>query len=1490
MPHINRVRVNNVKYNFGTQFYDDFILRFDGRNALYDLANGGGKSVLMLLLFQNLIPNCTLDEKQPIEKLFRTDQGSTVIHSLIEWQLDDRFVYNGRKYMLTGFCARKAKEEKRETAAVEYFNYVVFYPGYNDNDIVNLPLSDGKERITYTGLKSYLKELSKKDMSLDVHLFERKGEYQRFISRYGLYESQWEIIRGINQTEGHVRTYFENHYKTTRKVVEDLLIEEIIQKAYEDPEKRGSDDMAQTLMEIKDKLLELSRRKEEISHYDSQAEILQSFAGRVDTLNTFYSESEIWKDDLVKTYNTAAARSRKKKKELDVAEKEKAFCEKHLNEIGRRLDTAKVQADRARLAELEKQEMADEENIRKMKDEIQIRMGELQTAENMNDYLEYAELDGKCQSIRTFLGQDQSSRDHILSALQAMAGQKFHADKKQKQILNRKIWNIEKSYGETSEIARESQEEERKLDNHQAVLESRKNELDKELRRYRAEFANVRKQVPVLLLENLSQACGQKKRDVDVHLKAVQEAMKERQDRSEQQIRLTASLSHRQDIIDNLQQRRKSLDDFLETYQKEKEKCDKLFKVYDVSELSSLEQTIRERLRKVISDSEKKQEALENGKERLRQLSQDLLAVPGKQAQAIMEYIRRCHGMTCVFGSDYLKDAGDYDRNVLLKQMPFLPCAIIVKEGIRKLREDRVFIEKDFGDGTVPVIGLDTVMSQASVLDGEKVLFISRDPKIFTESARREERKAALEKQIQDMEKQCKRLRDNEQTMEKDYQYAVFFRTVYHKKYMEVMADMEPLTAELEEALSARQKEQESLKTIQLDNEKLSEFIRETTRTAEEEQKELEALSKLHTLDETIQDLERQSEQVKKQTEKNAGLLERLGEKLRWARQTLQQLEKQKSVLREETAGIDQRWQSIYAPYHVPEEDLPQGETDSQIDLDSKNQKNDPENIEEGNLAETDGAAFEARFIGLKEAYEKEHADMQDKTRLLQSYLQMMDKLKRLMLNRGSEPESLKKQAQETPFGRTSEEQLSEWRSWIRDRQKAADGAGEKLDQLKAEKNRIFGSVQHGIAAIEEKYGSFKEVDISQMDFADYISGQKEALSQMKAKYVRAGQNIDRLFREMHSEEDVRRDIERMIRHEGIRFNRTGELYPMDTNLFGKYRELTDRFQKLRQDGMRRKEMFEQDREKAASSMSLLGAAELADMLRHEVTVPVSGEEARDLKERLLETVQIIRIEKERIEKTIQNMVQIKQNFEKQCLQRCRSMKTELDRFASYSRIVLDGREIPMVVLKIPYVPEETFESRMSEYIDDIVGQADQYTQSEERMRYIRRQLSWKRLFSVIVSDMNSIRLSLYKRERIKEQSRYLKYEEAVGSTGQSQGIYIQFLIAVINYIATIYSGHGQESTLKKVLFIDNPFGAAKDIYIWQPIFELLRTNHVQLIVPTRGATPAITGKFDVNYILGQRMVDHMQQTVVVDYSSNVDIEQMEYVKMDFEQEVFDFL
>ncbi len=343
MPHINRVRVNNVRYNFGTQFYDDFIMRFDCKNVLYDLANGGGKSVLLLLLLQNLIPNCTLDDKQPVEKLFRGEGGSTVIHSLIEWKLDDYLVKDDYRYMLTGFCARKAKDDENQNAAgdaaaIEYFNYVIFYRHYNDNDIVNLPLSDGKERITWPGLKNYLRNLSRKDYQLQVHLFERKGEYQRFISRYGLYESEWEIIRGINKTEGHVRTYFESHYRTTRKVVEDLLIEEIIQKAFmaRTSERAENGDnmslMADTLYQIKDQLAELTRKKAEIGQYDRQQEVMHSLGERIRTLDVMYGEEMTLRMDIARAWQTVLARQKNRTADLAAARREQELAKGHMED------------------------------------------------------------------------------------------------------------------------------------------------------------------------------------------------------------------------------------------------------------------------------------------------------------------------------------------------------------------------------------------------------------------------------------------------------------------------------------------------------------------------------------------------------------------------------------------------------------------------------------------------------------------------------------------------------------------------------------------------------------------------------------------------------------------------------------------------------------------------------------------------------------------------------------------------------------------------------------------------------------------------------------------------------------------------------------------------------------------------------------------------------------------------------------------------------
>ena len=97
----------------------------------------------------------------------------------------------------------------------------------------------------------------------------------------------------------------------------------------------------------------------------------------------------------------------------------------------------------------------------------------------------------------------------------------------------------------------------------------------------------------------------------------------------------------------------------------------------------------------------------------------------------------------------------------------------------------------------------------------------------------------------------------------------------------------------------------------------------------------------------------------------------------------------------------------------------------------------------------------------------------------------------------------------------------------------------------------------------------------------------------------------------------------------------------------------------------------------------------------------------------------------------MEDLVSIKDSFESQCLQICQNIRMELDKLPKMSAIVMDNEQIQMVGLTIPYVKENFYKEKMSAYIDDIVNQSDTLGTQEEKMRYIRQQLAWKRLFSV---------------------------------------------------------------------------------------------------------------------------------------------------------------
>lgn len=1462
MPHINRIRVNNVKYNFGTQFYDDFILRFDGKNALYDLANGGGKSVLMLLLFQNLIPNCALDEKQPIEKLFRTEQGSSTIHSLIEWHLDARFVKEGYKYMLTGFCARKAREEQSETAAIEYFNYVIFYRGYNDNDLVNLPLSNGKERMTYSGLKAYLKELGRKDMHLDVHVFERKGEYQRFISRYGLYESHWEILRGINKTEGHVRTYFETRYKTTRKVIEDLLIEEIIQKAFTQGEKSDAD-MADTLVQIKDKLTELSARKEEIGYYDRQAEILESFSGRVRVLEKVYEEKEVFDRDLVKAYHSANAMYHQKEKNLAVCQKEKEYAGKHILEISRKLDTVRIQEAQGHLKQLEADTEKYAESLIRLKEEVEKKQKSLKLCESTNDYVQYLEVRSKWEALKRLLSNNHEDVDQLLEQLQQLAGRRFVLNHEILQDIEEKQTFMDAAIDKTQGMLREAELKERQLFSEGAVLQNQLDELFKEERQCSENLNTLCRQIPMLYMENIGEALQSHRQKKAENLSKYAE-MENRQTVLEKEVQ---QYIHENDVLEQKRERllkeEKEAQAFLDEYVQEKDKFEKLMQIYRVEDGEMLEEVIDRQLHKVILDYELNVRTLEQLEKKMENLNQGSPAIASEAVKKVMAYIRRCHGKNCVFGGDYLKEVSDYDRQILLKRIPFLPEAVILENGMSEIKADAVLLAMDLEGAIVPILSLAQVLRQEDVTGEGEVLFLTQNPEWYTDAERRADACEQLEKQKKELEAGLLRLKDREKTMQADKKYMMGFAWNFQGMYIERTKQLEKNRQALNEIGSKMQENQAILQEHLAEMARLSEMLEkldEESHTLADEQIVLEQMEALAS---TLQSMEDKKRQLKEMQEKNVCFQKDAEDKLLWTRSALEKLASDKLAIQETKEALESQWKSKYLPYYVEGVSSEDALSSEEVD---------------------------AQFMAMKDVYEKEHIDFEDKRQLMESYQQMMDTLLGTIRKRGISLLTLEEMLQGHRMKAVEASKLAEMEKELVTLQVEIDHQEEILFRYREDKNKLFGSVSHGVQSVEEKYGVFQELSVANDDYAAFILRQKQALSEAVKKQNTAEENIAKLYRELRIYEDIRRELERMLHQEKLTLKKTNESFDMDIDLPKKYRELSEMYQRLTMELQRKQEAFVKDKEKMVESLRLLSAAELAEAVRTEIGIPEDAYETKELIRQLAETIQIVRMEKERIEKTIQDMVQIKQNFEKQCLQRCLSIKAELERFPAYSRIVLDGKTIPMVTLKIPYIKEEMYTARMSEYIDAIVERTEAFATQDERVAYIRQQLSWKRLFSVIVTDMNRIRLSLYKRERVKEQSRYLKYEEAVGSTGQSQGIYIQFLIGVVNYISMVYSGGGDSTDLKKVIFIDNPFGAAKDIYIWQPIFELLQTNQVQLIVPTRGATPAITGKFDVNYTLGQKMIDKMQQTVVVDYHSNVDVSAMEYEKLEFEQEVFDFI
>lgn len=275
MPTINRIRVVNVVYDKGTKTYANDLFELNNQNTLFNLSNGGGKTVLLQLILQCILPNCDLGNERKFEHFFDGSRRTSYI--LVEWRLDNV----KDDYVLTGICATKGSGDDGD---IKYYTFVHHYNRENPYDIKNIPVV-GQDRLIldYNEFRKLLDQV--KDYKIKVFRKDERARYQDYLSSFGIYAEEWETIRTINLTEGGIGKFFEKS-KTSRKFIENIVVpyvEEIIFK-----DKKDSEDLSRIFDKYSENLIQIPYFKSSIDLYndflDMGRNILQEVKGYSDLL------------------------------------------------------------------------------------------------------------------------------------------------------------------------------------------------------------------------------------------------------------------------------------------------------------------------------------------------------------------------------------------------------------------------------------------------------------------------------------------------------------------------------------------------------------------------------------------------------------------------------------------------------------------------------------------------------------------------------------------------------------------------------------------------------------------------------------------------------------------------------------------------------------------------------------------------------------------------------------------------------------------------------------------------------------------------------------------------------------------------------------------------------------------------------------------------------------------------------------------------------
>ena len=1221
MPQINRIRVNNVKYNFGTQVYDDFVMRFNCQNTIYDLANGGGKSLLMLLLMQNMLPNCTLDDKQPIEKLFRQGSGNTCIHSLVEWKLDPCYQKDGFRFMTTGFCARKGRgtdDENQDgqeqtaapTASVEYFNYCIFYREFGDNDIKNLPLVSNGERITYNGLKAYLRDLEKGGYKYVVKIFDRKGDYQSFISNYGIYESAWEIVRGINKTEGHVRTYFESNYKTSRKVVEDLLIEEIIQKSFNNKLSVDNDEgmMAQTLMDIKDKLVELSKKHSQLGAYDSQIAAIDSFKEYLSTYEAFYNRKEEIEKQLYDLLLVAMRESDKKDKEL---KSQDDLITKMYDELAHEKEAiavAEVMSEKNSMAGVESLVNETRKALELKNAAIEEARGKLSLMESAGDYKDYAEYEKSYKGLQIAIDNRLREDTDITAELKILAAgyRKFYETETRR--LKEKL-DIAANRVKALEVRlSEAKDNLRNADKEAAGLGSLSDNLENEIQELQTQLGVALSEAGIVVCENASEEYDKSFRDKEL-LKNEETRMSEKfNDVQQQLMSLNETISANKALIDIFTEQSEKLEKADEAGNADAERMGKIREIYSADNDEAMLSVILETYQKMRSEFTEECKAAQELENFIDNARKGTYICKSPERDRLKEYLESQYGSDVVEGHEWFAALNAGQKRDVLKRTPFIEYAFIIKNDFERIKADEML--KDFGKGAAayPVISEQVLIDTKLEINKDLIVFALKDMSFLRDEAKLETQIKLAQEELESHKAQAGKLADRMELVWNDYTFALVYNAASGKVDASEAEAIRLKIADSEAAIIEAEKKRSVLNEVK---EQLSRNLAQTRDDIEEKETACSLLSRIMEMNSSIDKKYERLKGLKADVDSARNRIYECEEAAVSANSEYDTARDFEDSTRKAYDEIIKSWEEQYAPYY---------DENVSIEIDDDTYRLDKDEIE-------------SRFTGLKTALSQKNSDFADKQALMNHLSASMNKCRDAIEYRGYTFDDIKAKYEAGEIMAAGSQQLRNAKDALNNLVKSSDSVREELESQEALLNRLEGSIAHGINQIENNYGSFNEFPCDDPD--EFITQHKVLIKKLEDNTKVQEKTRRQMSDSLKDILVCRKDLERIVSDAGMHVPE--EFRPEDaqgiTANLTEYEAVHKEYASITRLEYKKVDEFNKNKSKLIDLLNGFNAVELADEVRISLNVPENVAKTRSMIESLNETNTFIQLEKDRIAK-----------------------------------------------------------------------------------------------------------------------------------------------------------------------------------------------------------------------------------------------------------------